>query len=275
MRWRLPSRIVYRCGMLLFITFNAFAYVESHDGPRYERDAALALSQSVINNTLSAHSFLDSRGSEVVFSQYRGKPLLVSLIFTSCHHVCPTLTKNLAEVVERAREVLGHDSFSVITVGFDTAVDTPARMGMFAADQGINMDGWDFLSADEETIRSFSRELGFSYYPAPRGFDHLSQLTLVDEKGAIYRQIYGVNYDVQDIVEPLKELVFGKRTNHSLVEGWINNIRLFCTIYDPHSGRYEFDYSLFIGIGLGLLALGGIAVFILREWHNAGNRKIV
>jgi protein SCO1/2 len=53
-----------------------------------------------------------------------------------------------------------------------------------------------------------------------------------------------------------------------MVAGWINNIRLFCTIYDPHSGRYEFDYSIFIGLILGIIILGSIAIFIVREWRK-------
>jgi len=40
-------------------------------------------------------------------------------------------------------------------------------------------------------------------------------------------------------------------------------------VYDPATGRYHFDYSLFIGIGIGLLILGGIAWFIIVAWRNA------
>jgi protein SCO1/2 len=50
---------------------------------------------------------------------------------------------------------------------------------------------------------------------------------------------------------------------------WINNVRLFCTIYDPASGGYRFDYSLFIAIGIGTILLGAMAVFLIRAWrHN-------
>ncbi len=89
----------------------------------------------------------------------------------------------------------------------------------------------------------------------------------------MYRQIYGVSFKAPDLGEPLKELIFGNRQDVNLVEGWINNIKLFCTIYDPHSGRYEFDYSIFIGLFMGLLILGAIAIFILREWRHSNARS--
>lgn len=236
----------------------------------YDRDEALAISQGALNNKLSGHKLFDVSGEEVNLEDYRGKPLLVSMIFTSCHHICPTLTRNLASVVEIAREALGEDSFSVITVGFDTAVDTPERMRTFAAEQNVVISNWDFLSADSETISALSEDLGFIFFPTPRGFDHLTQLSVIDAEGSVYRQIYGVKFDTPAVVEPLKELVFGKRSEAGLVEGWLNNVRLFCTVYDPHSGRYQFDYSIFIGMALGVLVLGGIAAFIYREWRHPG-----
>jgi len=42
-------------------------------------------------------------------------------------------------------------------------------------------------------------------------------------------------------------------------------VRLFCTTYDPASGAYRFDYSLFIGLAVsGLLALSTL-LFLARE----------
>ncbi len=146
-------------------------------------------------------------------------------------------------------------------------------MHLYASERNIDVDGWDFLSTDQETIKSFSDDLGFIFFDSPKGFDHLSQTTLVDVDGRIYRQIYGTTYEHPKLIEPLKELVFEKRSENSLVKNWINNIRLFCTIYDPHSGRYAFDYSIFLGIAIGILMLGSIAAFIVREWrHNNKNR---
>ncbi len=235
---------------------------------KYDNDKALKFSQAAIDRTIDGYKFINQDKQPVDITQYRGKPLIVSLIYTSCHHICPTLTNHLAEVVKIAREALGEESFSVITVGFDTAVDSPERMRLYARERNINISGWDFLSADKDTIDAFSDDLGFIFFKSAKGFDHLSQISLLDAEGKVYRQVYGVNYEPPILVEPLKELIFGNRTEASMVAGWINNIRLFCTIYDPHSGRYEFDYSIFIGLILGIIILGAIAIFIVREWRK-------
>jgi len=266
-------------GFVFLFLFPIKVLSASHDDlteDKYDNDKALKFSQAAIDRTIDSYKFINQDKQPIDITQYRGKPLIVSLIYTSCHHICPTLTNHLAEVVKIAREALGEESFSVITVGFDTTVDSPERMRLYALDRNINISGWDFLSTDKGTIEAFSNDVGFIFFESAKGFDHLSQITLLDAKGKVYRQVYGVNYDPPILIEPLKELIFGNRTEATMVAGWINNIRLFCTIYDPHSGRYEFDYSIFIGLILGIIILGAIATFIVLEWrkNNKNNGSI-
>ena len=242
---------------------------EHKRGADYNEKTALALSQAAIGQTIGDYDFLDGSGKRVTLDSMRGKPVLLSLIYTSCYHICPTVTSNLAKNVRIAREALGDDSFSVLTVGFDTANDTPDRMRLFAKQRNIDINNWQFVSASAATIKGLANDVGFSYFSTAKGFDHMIQGTLVDAEGKVYRQIYGMAPEPPALVEPLKEILYDKQVAASPVEGWINNIKLFCTVYDPATGRYHFDYSLFIGIAIGLLILGGIAWFIIVAWRNA------
>ena len=79
----------------------------------------------------------DTSGQPFRLASLKGKPVVLSLIYTSCHHVCPMITRNVKETVEIGREALGNDAFSVVTVGFDWQVDTPDRMRMYASGHGI------------------------------------------------------------------------------------------------------------------------------------------
>ena len=238
-------------------------------GPDYDEKAALALSQAAIGQTVGDYDFLDGSGKQITLESMRGKPLLISLIYTSCYHICPTITTNLAKNVDIAREALGDDSFSVLTIGFDTRNDTPDRMRLFAKQRSIDSDNWHFVSASADTMEDLAGDLGFSYFSTAKGFDHMIQASLIDADGKVYRQIYGMAPEPPALVEPLKEILYDKQVAASPIEGWINNIKLFCTVYDPATGRYHFDYSLFIGLGIGLLILGGIAWFIIVAWRNA------
>ena len=89
----------------------------------YDREAALAMSQGALGATLREHTFRDTAGQSFTLESLRGKPLVVSLIYTSCHHVCPMITANIERNVDIAHEALGEDAFSVVTIGFDWQVD--------------------------------------------------------------------------------------------------------------------------------------------------------
>ncbi len=236
---------------------------------QYNREDALAVSQGVIGQSLGHHTFRDVSGQSFALQDLQGKPLVVSLIYTSCHHVCPIITANIEKNVDIAHEALGEDGFNVVSIGFDWRIDTPDRMRTYASAKRIDTPGWYFLSGDEASVATISEAVGFQFFPSAKGFDHLSQTTIVDANGRIYRQVYGQDFGTQEFVEPLKELVFDTPRNASLVEHWVDTFKLFCTVYDPNSGRYVFDYSIFMTILVGVLCLGAILMFILHEWRQA------
>lgn len=239
--------------------------------PRYDEATALKVSQAAIGRTLDAsYRFTTSDGKSITLGELRGKPLVINLIYTSCYHVCPVITQTVARAARVAWGTLGADSFRVVTIGFDTVTDTPDRMRNFARERGIDVAQWHFLSTDATTIRALTKDLGFIYFPSPRGFDHLAQTTVVDANGKVYRPVYGDSFAVPTLVDPLKDLVFGRKASTKNWDGWINGIKLFCTVYDPTSGRYKFDYSVFVAIIAGVASLGGLGWFIVRAWRQSG-----
>lgn len=245
-------------------------HVDSPSSEGYDADAALAISQQVIGAELQDIELTDSLGNMVAVSDYQGKPLLISMIFTSCHHVCPAITRHLHNAVKEARKALGEDSFQVITVGFDTEVDSPDAMRMFAARQDVNDPHWAFLSGSDASVAELVENIGFVYFPSPRGFDHINQVTVVDRNGVIYRQVYGAAFELPWLVEPLKELVFNRpQAGSHLLSDIVGRVKLFCTVYDPNTGRYRFDYSLFVGIGVGAVMVLAIFAWLLIEFRRS------
>ena len=255
------SIALFLAGLLLYVTVNA------QEDDRYNPDRALEISQAAVGNTVGDYELTDHLGAPVRLREdHAGKPLVISMIFTSCHHVCPATTKHLATAVDVAREALGTDSFNVVTIGFDTAHDTPEAMGAFARKQRVNEPGWRFLSASKETIEQISSDLGFIFFPTARGFDHLNQSTIINREGVVYSQVYGVTFELPWLVEPLKELVFNRPSSQGhLVAGLVDRIKLFCTVFDPTTGRYRFDNSLFVRAAAGLLFILGLLFYLIRE----------
>jgi protein SCO1/2 len=238
-----------------------------------DEKAALKASQSAIGKQLGDYTFLSLGGRIVRLSDYRGKPLVIDMIYTHCPYVCATKTRNL-DALKLSRDALGADSFRVLTIGFDTENDTPEAMDAFAKRMDAKIANWEFVSADADTIKKLSEDLGFVFAPSPRGgFDHITQTTFIDGQGRIYQQIYGDEFDNKTLLEPLKNMIYNIKTAEPGFAGLTNRVRLFCTIYDAKTGKYRVDYSYFYGIGLGVLVSLFIIWWIVLEFRRSPRRR--
>jgi protein SCO1 len=232
-------------------------------------DAAIRASQAAIGRSLADYALVDANGRTVRLSSYRGRPLLINFVYSGCFEICPTATRNLKRAVEAAQGVLGADAFRVASIGFNLPFDTPDALRAFARQQGADLKGWDFLSPQPAELKALTRDLGFSYAPTPRGFDHVLQISVVDADGRIYRQIYGEAVSVPQVVGALKELITGARRESETLSGFIERVRILCTVYDPASGTYRVKYSIFFELGGGLVGLIAIAWFFVYELRRA------
>lgn len=232
--------------------------------------ATVARGTQALGRALGNYTLADMNGAPLALRGYRGKPLVISLVYTACSSVCPPTTQHVIGAVNEAGRMMGLDRFNVLTIGFDARNDTPARLTQFASTQGIKSPNWQVASADPATIEALLGELGFSYRAVAGGFDHLTQTTIIDREGRIYRHVYGEDFPLQMFMEPLKDVIYGTATAFSF-SGIMDRIKYICTAYDPGAGRYRIDYGLVFGsviAAFSLLFMGGL---ILREWFRSAH----
>ncbi len=228
--------------------------------------AALKLSQAAIGTSVGDHVLLDREQRPTPLSKYRGKPLLVNFVYTACFNVCPTTTKNLQDAVEGTVSVLGADRFNIVSIGFNQPFDSPQAMKTFAQQYGIRLPNWEFLSPAAAIVDELTQNFGFSYIATSAGFDHMNQVTMVDAQGKIFRQVYGEKFTAEDLAEPLKAMITGApippQTN--TLEEIIDRVRILCSVYDPITGKYRTNYSVYFMIA------GFVTFMIFMIWMIFG-----
>jgi len=235
--------------------------------PALDRTTALRGSQAAVGHAIGDYILRDRAGRLIRLSSYRGKPLLVSFIYTGCFQVCPTTTKALQKVVSVATDALGASRFNVISIGFNQPADSPQALKSFAIQYGINSPNWEFLSPPAAVVPKLARDFGFSFAATPAGFDHLLQVSVVDAQGRIYRQIYGDDYSADYLIEPLRQLVIGAPvTEVRSLAAILDQVRILCSVYDPRSGKYRVSYGLVLEVAGGVTFLLWIIWFFLNEW---------
>ncbi|MCC2111386.1 MAG: SCO family protein [Hyphomicrobiales bacterium] len=217
---------------------EALAVTKATDKSRHlDPETVIQVSRDAIGRKVGDHGFVDIKGAKFSLGDLAGKPVIVNLVYSSCSTVCPITTQHLRVAVEEAQKLFGPDRFAVLTIGFDARNDNPTRMAQFALDQDIDLDNWRIASADAATLDTLLGELGFSYAAAAGGFDHIAQTTILDADGVVYRHVYGDDFPIQMMMEPLKEAIYGWERPLT-VTSLLDRFRYFCTTFDPNSGHY-------------------------------------
>ena len=251
----------------------------AQDGPEtasgLDGNHALRMSQEAIGRQIGEHILLDRDGRPVSLSSLRGKPLLVSFIYTGCFVICPTTTRSLQKAVVELQKSVGPNQFNVVSIGFNQPEDSPQALQSFAKQYGIDQPNWDFLSPPPATVEALSRDFGFVFAATPAGFDHVLQVSVLDAEGRIVHQVYGENLVAGDLGEPLKMLLAGQpfiRSN-TWLDNLVDRVRIMCTVYDPRSGGYKVDYTLPIQIAGGVTFFVLMIVFFINEWRASRARR--
>ena len=247
----------------------ATAQDEVAKGTALDPETALRASEAAVGRSVGEHQLLDRRGRPVRLTDYRGKPLLVSFIYTGCFKVCPTTTQSLAVAVEQLAQVFGADRFNVVSVGFNQPFDSPTAMRAFAAQMGIAASNWDFLSPVPGAVEALLGDFGFRYVATPAGIDHVLTVSVVDGQGRIHAQVYGERLSRDQLGEPLRRLLNDAplAPGTSLAD-MVERVRILCTVYDPKTGKYRYDYGLFLEIAGGVTFAVAMALFFLFEWRT-------
>ncbi len=235
--------------------------------PALDEQAAIRNALAAVGKHVPDIELRDRRNQPLRLSAYRGKPLLVSFIYTGCFQVCPTQTRTLYQAVKGLDRMLGENQFNVVSIGFNQPFDSPGAMQAFAAQHGINYRNWEFLSPAAGDVDALTRAFGFSWAPTPAGFDHVLGVTVVDGEGRISAQVLGDGVTAEQLGSPLRQLLLWEpQAKPTTLGEMLERVRILCTVYDAETGQYRYDYKLIFEIAGGVLFFFSVFVYFFREW---------
>ena len=118
----------------------------------------------------------DQDGEAVSVADERGRPVIVTFMYSTCENECPTM----AAQIRGALDDLGHD-VPVLAVSVDPANDTPARARRFLAKQRLQGRA-SFLLGDTAQLQRVWRALGVQPQE-PNGKEHSASVVVLDRDG--------------------------------------------------------------------------------------------
>ena len=130
-------------------------------------------------------SLTDQNGRAFQLKDHLGKPMLVSMFYTSCKFVCPMLidametTRQGLTVAERAR-------LDLLLISFDPAHDDVKKLKSIATSRELDSSQWTLARTDSTSARKIAATLGIQYRLLSDGdYNHTTVLVLLDAEGRI------------------------------------------------------------------------------------------
>lgn len=150
---------------------------------------------------------------------YEGEVVLVGYVYTQCPDICSVITANMRNIYD----ALDGDTAGVqfVTITFDPARDTPARLARYAETFGLEERQWDLLTGDPDTIHALMQRMGVrralagadsasfdGTFPDDDDYiiDHSDRMTLIDSEGRIRDYYMGSRMPAELVVEDINHL---------------------------------------------------------------------
>lgn len=118
----------------------------------------------------------DERGKRVSLSDYRGEPVILTFLYSTCEDTCPIAASQIRGALDR----LGDDAVPSLAVSVDPANDTEERARKFLVQRQV-IGRMKFLLGDRAQLQPIWRAYGIQ--PQGKGFEHSAYVLLIDAEG--------------------------------------------------------------------------------------------
>ncbi len=201
LRWRTATYAALLAGLLFFLGAPAQAQTSSNKWDRLDAD-----------EPAPAFSLTDQNGRRIALTDFGGKTVIVTFLFTNCTDVCPLLPQMLARVDLRFSEA-EKTKFHFVGISIDPRRDTPMQMKKFLREHGLSESRWTLLTGSLKELTKAASDYGVVVRPDPRlDFVHNTVFVLIDGKGRLRTEFHGLATPTEEIAKAVRDLMAPQAT---------------------------------------------------------------
>ena len=158
-----------------------------------------------VGDTLPSVPLVDQRGRLVHLTDFTGKTMVVSFIFTRCKDAdeCPAVTAKLRYLQEQ----FANGPFHLVEITIDPKYDTPAVFAAYAKEFGVDPTRWSLLTGEPSTVKTIGDDFNLSVVEdKPGNFLHNDVTLLVAPDGRIAQVIQTDAWPPKDVLAAARNL---------------------------------------------------------------------
>lgn len=173
---------------IVVLVFGLFLFYTGTDGfTAYTAETARVTKLVEEQPRFPEVTFEDSQGRTYSLSEFEGKYVFITFIYTGCTTICIKLEENMSQVYDLLpREYIGKD-IVFLSISFDPGNDDPATLNKYKDLFGSDGETWRMARIpDQEKLDTLLKKFGVIVIPDGNGnFAHNSAFYLVDREGAL------------------------------------------------------------------------------------------
>ena len=153
----------------------------------------------------------DETGAARHLSDWRGKVLAVTFIYTRCPlpDFCPRMDRDFKSVQTSALADSGlRDRVALLSITFDPAFDTPAVLAAHARRLGADPRMWHFATGEQKDLDAFASRLGILIIREPSNpadITHGLRTAVIDSSGRVQTLLSGADWDPAELLTALRQ----------------------------------------------------------------------
>jgi len=160
-----------------------------------------------VGNMLPEYTFTNQLGQAVSLSQFRGKAMAFTFIFTRCPFptFCPLMSNNFRAVRDALiKNPNAPTNWHLLTISFDPEFDTPEVLKRYSATYEADPANWSYLTGTLVDITALSEQVGLQFWREPGGnISHNLRTVVVDAQGRL-QKIYPENkWTTEELAEEI------------------------------------------------------------------------
>jgi protein SCO1/2 len=156
-------------------------------------------------------ALIDQTGRRITLSQWAGKVVAVTFIYTSCPlpDYCFRLANNFGQLNQRFAGLMGRD-LVLFSISFDPVHDTSGVLAKYASTWKADPESWHFLTGPLDEVKAVSRRFGLNFWPDDVYVTHSLHTLVIDRRGRLAADFEGNQFTARQLGDYVEALISGK-----------------------------------------------------------------
>jgi len=132
-------------------------------------------------------AFTNDQARTVHLSEWRGKPLILTMEYSSCRFMCTTTFSKLKAIQAAADRQKLQIDFMIVSL--DPKNDTPKAWRQYRTSREVDRSNWHLLTGSDATTKEFAALLGIKYWTMDEHILHDFKIVRLNAQGEIEKEL--------------------------------------------------------------------------------------